>query len=1605
MSVRTARPRAAVATFAAAGLLASGLAAASTALPAAADDALVVVAGSFQDELGCAEDWSPGCTDTALAPTATEGVYSAALSIPAGSWEYKVAVGGTWDEAYGVGGGEENYALHLAGPADIRFTFDHGAGLVALEVLGLEEGYTDADAALLAEPVRQPGADEQFYFVMTDRFADGDETNNTGGIDGGRLDHGFDPTDKGFYHGGDIAGLHENLDYIEGLGTTAIWLTPSFMNRPVQGEGENASAGYHGYWITDFTRIDPHLGTNEELEALIDDAHSRGIKVYFDIITNHTADVIDYAEGEYSYVDTATSPYRDAAGNAFDPGDHAGTDSFPELDAETSFPYTPVVDEELADVKVPEWLNDVTLYHNRGNSTWEGESVTFGDFDGLDDLMTEHPTVVEGFVEVYQDWIDLGIDGFRIDTAKHVNMEFWEEWTTEVLDHARAQGRDEFFMFGEVYDADARLLSPYVRNTDMNGVLDFAYQSAAVNYARGFTAAGLSGLFAADAYYTTPTTSAHDLPTFLGNNGMGRVGWSVRDADEPLDRPLLSHALMYLTRVRPVVYYGHEQGFAGQGGDMEARQSLFASAVEQYRQEPTLYGEPIGAQDHYATDGPLYEHIAELAELRATTPALTTGAQVELHADDGAGVYAFARVDREERVEHVVALNNRAEDATATFTTLTPGATYTALHGEHADVTADASGQVTLTVPALEAVVLVADGTVGAPDAPGTISLSPAQGGRLDGVAPVSAEIADDVWAETSFAYRPVGAQEWTSLGTAEGDAPRVFHDVSGLPTGTLVEYRAVSVDAAGHRIAASTVGSVGQAVDGTAGPEQPGGDLVTVPGSHNAAMGCPGDWQPDCADAALTLGEDGIYSGTFDIPAGDYEYKVAVGGSWDVNYGAGGVPGGSNVLYSHDGGPVTFFYDPVTHYFSSTAEGPVITLPGSFQSQVGCPGDWQPACMATWMTDPDGDGTYEWSTSALATGSYEVKVAHGRSWDENYGADGVRDGANIPFSATAGELVSFSYDIATHLLTIEVTDPPLPGTGQLAAHWLDETTIAWPQSLLPEGTDPAGLGWSLHHSAAGGLELVDGEVTGADGSAGLTLLEGGLPEELAERFPHLADHLALSVEGLSTAQVEEVLTGQVMVLQRGDDGPSAFTGVQVPGVLDDLYAADAADRTLGVTWADDGTPSLALWAPTATDVDLHLWTDQPAGGDAAVAAAVVGEPEVVEMTRQDDGRWTVTGEADWEDAAYRYAVTVYAPEAGEVVTNEVTDPYAVGLTENSTHSVLVDLDDPRWAPELWTDTPRPVVERSVDRTIYELHVRDFSISDETVPEELRGTYLAFGQEGSAGMRHLRALAEAGMNTVHLLPTFDIATIEEDPAARTEPDIPEDAGPASEEQQEAVSAVRDLDGFNWGYDPWHFSTPEGSYATERDGGSRTAQFRTMVGGLHDAGLQVVLDKVYNHTNSSGQDERSVLDRVVPGYYHRLDAVGNVETSTCCQNVATEHEMAEKLMVDSVLTWATDYGVDGFRFDLMGHHSRDNMVAVREALDALTLEADGVDGESIYVYGEGWNFGEVADNARFPQATQGQLDGTGIGTFSDRLRDAVRGGGPFDEDQRTVQGFG
>ncbi|HEU5099103.1 MAG TPA: pullulanase-type alpha-1,6-glucosidase, partial [Roseiflexaceae bacterium] len=378
-----------------------------------------------------------------------------------------------------------------------------------------------------------------------------------------------------------------------------------------------------------------------------------------------------------------------------------------------------------------------------------------------------------------------------------------------------------------------------------------------------------------------------------------------------------------------------------------------------------------------------------------------------------------------------------------------------------------------------------------------------------------------------------------------------------------------------------------------------------------------------------------------------------------------------------------------------------------------------------------------------------------------------------------------------------------------------------------------------------------------------------------------------------------------------------------------------------------------------------------------------------------------------WTNQYYLYEVEVFVASTGKVERNLVTDPYSISLATNSKRSQIVNLADVRLKPGGWDQLSKPALAAPEDIALYELHVRDFSINDASVAPAIRGTFMAFAQPNSDGMRHLRQLAQAGLTHVHLLPAFDCATIEENKALRQEPDQAtlSSYGPASDQQQALIEPLRDKDGFNWCYDPFHYTVPEGSYSTNPDGVQRILEFRRMVQELNQAGLRVVIDVVYNHTAGSGQAEKSVLDKVVPGYYQRLNLDGEVETSTCCSNTASEHAMMEKLMVDSLVTWATAYKVDGFRFDLMGHHMKSNMLKIRDRLHALTLARDGVDGAGIYLYGEGWNFGEVANNARGENATQLNMAGTGIGTFSDRLRDAVRGGGPFDNGQdKKIQGF-
>jgi pullulanase-type alpha-1,6-glucosidase len=756
---------------------------------------------------------------------------------------------------------------------------------------------------------------------------------------------------------------------------------------------------------------------------------------------------------------------------------------------------------------------------------------------------------------------------------------------------------------------------------------------------------------------------------------------------------------------------------------------------------------------------------------------------------------------------------------------------------------------------------------------------------------------------------------------------------------------------------------------------DTPPPETVTIPGTIQSKLGCPGDWQPACAATFLAYdAEDDVWQAAFDLPAGDYEYKVAINQTWEENYGLNATSYGPNIpLALPAAANVKFYYDHKNHWVTDSANTVIATVTGSFQSELGCVQDWDAGCLRSWLQDPDGDGGYGFLTTAIPPGDYEAAVALGEQ-------DGQTDGPTVGFSVTeAGAEVYFGYSPERHSLFVSTEGAPRGNIAAAQAHWVRRDLILW---------NVPGVGsyrYFLHADPNGALTLEPGAIRGGT-EFELRFERGGPGDEVFQQFPHLAGFSTFRLAEADLARVPELLRGQLAVSARDASGKLIdASGLQIPGALDDLYHYDGP---LGVSW-ENGAPVLRLWAPTAQRVTLWLYADARAAEPA----------ERLALTRDEaSGVWRIPGQPGWNLQYYLYEVQVYVPSTGQVERNLVTDPYSLSLATNSRRSQIVDLNDPALAPPGWTARARPPLAAPEDIVLYELHVRDFSASDPGVRPEVRGKYLAFSEPESAGMAHLRRLAAAGLTHVHLLPAFDIASVEEDPAARVEPDPQALAAlpPDSEQQQALIGPLKDRDAFNWGYDPYHYSVAEGSYATDADGPARIREFRAMVQALNAAGLRVVLDVVYNHTTASGQGEKSVLDRIVPGYYHRLSASGAVETSTCCANTASEHAMMRKLMIDSLRLWATAYGIDGFRFDLMGHHLAADVAAARDALRALTLARDGVDGQALYLYGEGWDFGEVAGNARGVNASQLNLTGLGVGSFNDRIRDALRGGHPFGE---------
>lgn len=482
--------------------------------------------------------------------------------------------------------------------------------------------------ALFQPVARGDLSTQSTYFVMTDRFSDGNPLNNG---------DGYDPTNIGYWHGGDFQGLAEKLPYIADLGVSAIWITPPFKQQSIQGN----SSAYHGYWALDFMAVDPHLGTEADFKKLIATAHSMGLKIFVDVVANHTADVIQYANGK---------------------------------------PYLPAGKEKI---KNPAFLNDINNYHNAGDSTFEGESALVGDFFGLDDLATEKPVVVQGFIDIWSYWIkEFDIDGFRIDTFKHVNPEFWKAVIPAIQKVAAAQGKKSFPIFGEVADGSPQTLSTYVAGGQTPSVLDFGFNDQVSRFVGRFGMADrLATLFNADDLYTTSRTSAYGLATFLGNHDIGRIGSIIysgaADRDAALRKAILAQSMLLLLRGGPVIYYGDEKGMAGSGGDKLARQDMFATQVESWKWEARIGSDPIGEGNSFDSVSPIADEIKALQKIIVNNPALRSGTQQTLLAQGQ--VYVASRYA--DKQEYLVAFNAADESKTVSVKPITNQGSWNRLAG------------------------------------------------------------------------------------------------------------------------------------------------------------------------------------------------------------------------------------------------------------------------------------------------------------------------------------------------------------------------------------------------------------------------------------------------------------------------------------------------------------------------------------------------------------------------------------------------------------------------------------------------------------------------------------------------------------------------------------------------------------------------------------------------------------------------------------------------------------------------------------------------------------------------------------------------------------
>lgn len=598
------------------------------------------------------------------------------------------------------------------------------------------------------------------------------------------------------------------------------------------------------------------------------------------------------------------------------------------------------------------------------------------------------------------------------------------------------------------------------------------------------------------------------------------------------------------------------------------------------------------------------------------------------------------------------------------------------------------------------------------------------------------------------------------------------------------------------------------------------------------------------------------------------------------------------------------------------------------------------------------------------------------------------------------------------------------------SAHWLAKNILVWKNAenyhvRLQFAPDP--------------ISVSDNALTGSF----INLTATTLSDEMKATHPNLAEFKAFEVPAdaqLDDAKIKQLLKGEALLV--GLDGNNevvAKTRIQTASVIDELYVSPSLlSSELGAKVTDPGV-SFKVWAPTAKSVKVHIW---PKAGDGSYDDDKGGE-----MTEDPaTGVWSYNADGLTADgkAAYKYELEVYHPATRKIENTWATDPYSLSIL--SGNSAVVDLNRAEATPEGWDNVTAPhsqATEADISAMlITESHIRDLTVgTDKGVSAENQGKYKGLSELDSNVGKHLKGLSDAGVTHIEFLPLYDIASIDENKVFKGETqdvtisgidfckranvdstegvdvcgsselvyDLLAQAAASDSIEEKKVDTflknyVKDQDSYNWGYDPWHYQVPEGSYASDiKNPYTRIKEIREMFKTVKsDYGMNVILDVVYNHTDGDGvQKESSVLDRIVPWYYNRLDPVsGKVKRETCCSDTAGEHKMFAKLMEDTLVTWAKDYKVDAFRFDLMGYLPKQVMV------DTLANVKTRSGNNELYFFGEGWDAGSAADAmGNENNATQINMHGTGIGTFNDRIRDGVRGSGPFDHGVNVKkQGF-